>query len=556
MDNEDSRAGDVIRVHDQMVSERGNFNTNWQTVADFVLPNYSDFTSKKSDGQRRTNRIFDDTAPLALKHGAAAMESMICPASTRWHALEALDPSLQADITVKQYMDAVTDVLFRLRYAPKANFQSQMQELFFQALAFGNAPFLVDDVYGYGLRYRALHLANTYGVENAAGVFDWIHQEYELSAAACIDALKRGMFDYLPAAITDAANIAPQRKFKFIHSVKPNEDRNPRAKDYMGKAFYSCIVCVQHKCVVKESGYDTQPITIARYQKSPMEQYGRSPCMDILPTILSLNEMEKSDLRMSQRRGDPPLLLADDGMLGPPDMRSNAFNYGGLSADGKPLIVPFQVGGDKEASQEKLNEKRKIVNQALLVDIFSILTQQPQMTATEVLQRAQEKGYLLAPIIGRFQSECIGPMIEREIDIANRAGQLPPMPDKLKKAGGIEFKITYQSQIQIAQKQGRALSISQSLQQMAPLIQADPNVMKEFNTTRMAREIFDSNGAPASCLNTPEELAQNDAQAAQQQNMANLAQIAGPASAAIKNLAQAQQASGSAAPGNLMGAQQ
>ena len=78
------------------------------------------------------------------------------------------------------------------------------------------------------------------------------------------------------------------------------------------------------------------------------------------------------------------------------------------------------------------------------------------MTATEVLQRAQEKGYLLAPIIdSRIQSELFGPMITREIDILDRAGQLPPMPDKLKKMGGLEYDVVYESQIQVAQKQSK-----------------------------------------------------------------------------------------------------
>ena len=44
------------------------------------------------------------------------------------------------------------------------------------------------------------------------------------------------------------------------------------------------------------------------------------------------------------------------------------------------------------------------------------------MTATEVLERAREKGALLAPTMGRQQSEALGPMIEREIDILVECG--------------------------------------------------------------------------------------------------------------------------------------
>src|ERR1700742_2607576 len=113
----DERARFILQTQERMTAKRGNFNTLWQSVSERVLPNYSDFTQKKSEGQRRTNRIFDSTAPLALDHGCAALESMLCPPSTRWHKLRPRDPALQNDIATMQYLDQVTDCLFAARYS-------------------------------------------------------------------------------------------------------------------------------------------------------------------------------------------------------------------------------------------------------------------------------------------------------------------------------------------------------------------------------------------------------------------------------------------------------
>jgi hypothetical protein len=162
---------------------------------------------------------------------------------------------------------------------------------------------------------------------------------------------------------------------------------------------------------------------------------------------------------------------------------------------------------------------------------------------------------LLAPIIGRIQSELFGPMITRELDILNRAGQLPPVPDKLKRMGGIEYDIVYESQIQVAQRQSKALAIGMVFQQAAPLIQADPNVLKSVNMTRTFKSLVEYNGAPANMLNTDEEMADQQEANAQQQQLTNLAQIAGPASQAIKNLSQANTAAGSPTPANTLGGQ-
>ncbi len=541
----------ILRVHAQMYEVRGNFNTLWQTVSQRVMPNYSDFTTQWTPGQRRTDLVFDSTAPIALNHGTAALESMLCPASRRWHSLRPADKALQDDVEILQYCDVVTECLFRARYAPSANFQSQIEEAFRQILTFGNGPFMVDDVVGYGLRYRALHLAYTFGIENSAGVIDTIHREWEMTAAALVDAELRGIFEMgsLPVDVRNAADQTPTKTFSVIHAIWPDPDFSPKRNGE--RRFKSCMVLKDQKALLDESMYRTQPIVIARYAVNPRETYGRGAGVDVLPEILALNEMEKTDLRVTQRVGDPPLLTIDDANLPAFNLRANSINAGYMSPDGKPLIAPLGVPAKLDATKEKIDEKRKIVQAAFLNDIFSILTQQPEMTATEVLQRAQEKGYLLAPIVGRIQAELISPIIDREIDILQRAGVLPRPPEKLLRLRmPLNLEIVYSSLVQQMQKQAAAMSISQVFQQAAPLIQADPTILRrEINLPRTFRALVDANAAPASILNTDQEV--QDAQQAeiQQQQLTNMAQIAGPASQAIKNLADANRAGTSATPG-------
>lgn len=554
----DDIANALLKQHDAMFNKRSNFNVLWTQVAQRIAANYDDFIKTNVEGIRRTDMIFESTATLALEHFCAALESMLCPASQRWHHLRASDPALQEDQEVQMYLDQVVDCLFRARYAPSANFQSQIHEVFYQIGAFGNGPMLVDDVMGYGLRYRALHLAKVYGEQNSAGVIDLIHREYDLTARAAMDAVQRNIFDedLLPEEIKQAATQTPERKYTFMQCVYPNPDVKPGRPGPNGMAFLSKHLCKDFKCIVKESGYHTQPIFIARYRVSPTENYGRGPGVDVFPDISMLQEMEKTSIRQMQRAVDPPILLADDGALSVFDLRSNAMNYGALSPEGRPLAVPFQTGSNLQVAVESLNQKRAVVEKAFLVDIFSILVNQPQMTATEVLQRAQEKGQLLAPIIGRIQSELFGPMITREIDILHRAGMLPPPPDKILQNGNFSYDIVYEAELQSTQKQSKALAISRVLQQAAPLMQIDPSIPKSINALRTLQILVDSNSAPPGMLNTPEEMQQSQDAEQQQAQLNNIAQLAGPASQAIKNLAQAQAAGGAASPGNLIGMQQ
>jgi hypothetical protein len=107
--------------------------------------------------------------------------------------------------------------------------------------------------------------------------------------------------------------------------------------------------------------------------------------------------------------------------------------------------------GRLELAREMMDAERAVINDFFLITLFQILVESPQMTATEVLERAREKGALLSPTMGRQQSEALGPMIEREIDLLAIQGLLEPMPQYLKDAEG-EFEIEYDSPLSRAQK--------------------------------------------------------------------------------------------------------
>ena len=150
-------------------------------------------------------------------------------------------------------------------------------------------------------------------------------------------------------------------------------------------------------------------------------------------------------LKQGHRALDPVLLAHDDGVIDGFTLQPGAINPGGVSSDGRLLVQPLPVG-NVQAGKELMDDERQLINDTFLISLFQILTENPQMTATEVAERVKEKGILLAPTIGRQQSEYIGPMVERELDILGRQGKLPPMPRLLKSAQG-QYKHVYDSPI-------------------------------------------------------------------------------------------------------------
>lgn len=539
----DECAEQCLREHEQLAARRGVWENHWREVAERVRPNQNLFQStSRPDGDKRQEKVFDSTASLALPKFAAAVISMAFPANQRYHKLVCSDAVLNDDSEVRQYLDAVTEILFKVRYAPAANFQSQSGEVVLDVGAFGTGVLFIDDVLGIGIRYKSFPLAETYIAEDAHGRVDTLHRKFELSAHQAVTLFG---LDSLPDRIRHAYEKEKSQKFDFLHCVRPNPEIRQGRKDRHGMAFHSCYVAYEDRRTISEGGYREFPFAVPRYETSPRECYGRSPAMNVLPSIKTLNEMKKTVLRAGQMVVAPPVMLTDDGSLQAFNVRPNALNYGYMDASGRPLAAPFQIAGRVDIGLELMNAEREAINDAFFVTLFRILVEEPQITATEAMLRAQEKGQLLAPTMGRIQTELLGPMIQRELDILAHSGALPPMPQALIDAGG-QIKIEYQSPLNLAQRAGAGMGIMNTIHAVAPLAQIDPAVMMIFDPIEIARELASINGVPEKVMRTPKQIAAMQDQQAQAAQMQQLLAAAPVAASSAKDFAQAQAMAGSA----------
>ncbi len=459
--SEEDIASQDLRRFEGAQGNRGTWESHWEEIAKRVFPSYAgSFTNRgeTNQGEKRTEEMVDATAALALPKFAAAMESMLTPRNSTWHRLVPTDKTLQRNRTARMYFDEVNDLLFRYRYAPNANYASQQHEAYMGLGAFGTAGLFVDKLQHFGekgLRYRAIHLGEIYFLENHQGIIDTAFRKFDMTARQAYQRFG----DSLPPDIIDMAKDSGkcEAKSAFLHAVMPRteaEGYDPERKDVRGMRYVSRYTSIKGKKLLKadgrDGGYNTFPYPISRYVVAPGETYGRSPAMLVLPDIKVLNEQKKTFLKQGHRTVDPVLLAYDDGVIDTFDLTPGHVNYGGMSADGRPLIGTLPVG-NLAMSREMMDTQRTIINDAFLVTLFQILVDTPAMTATEVLERTREKGALLSPTMGRQQSEALGPMIERELDVLASQGLLPPMPDIVKQAKA-DYDTIYDSPLSRAQR--------------------------------------------------------------------------------------------------------
>lgn len=539
----DEIADFVDRQHGFMKGRRANWEGHWQQIAERILPDHAVFNVKyQFGGEQRTRKIFDASSAFALTRHAAIMESLLTPHSQTWHHLKSPFPEINNRDDVAEYFDRVNRILFSMRYSPAAMFIASTQEYYLAAGAFGTgAIFLSQDTSGPipAFRYISVPLNELFIRTAWNGQPVIACREFERSASAIAREWGAKPNASLPDSVIKAAEKEPDRKYTVLHYVGPMDevpDGNRKGEDFLYASFY-VIKDLSH--TITRGGYYSFPYIIGRYTTAPGEEYGRSPAMTILPDIKMLNEMSRTTIRAAHRRAEPPLLTIEDGSLSRISMKPNAINMGGLDDQGRQMVQPMNFEGDVGLSLEMMNQRREMINDAFFITLFQILVETPRMTATEVIQRAQEKSSLLSPIMGRQQSELLGPMIDRELSILERNDMLPPMPEALVEAGG-SFIIEYDSPLTRLQQSEEVGGIMRTLESALPLMQIDPGVADNFDFDAMTRILSRGNGAPPAIMRQVEEVMAIREQRAEQEQAQMQAAMMEPASQAAKNAAQAE----------------
>nr|NIQ91452.1 hypothetical protein [Deltaproteobacteria bacterium] len=283
-------------------------------------------------------------------------------------------------------------------------------------------------------------------------------------------------------------------------------------------------------------GFDDFPFMVPRFVKDSVSTYGRSPAMTALPDVKMVNKMSEVTIRAAQKQIDPPLMVPDDGFMMPIRTTPGSLNF--YRSGTRDRMEPLNIGANNPLGLNMEEQRRNAIRQAFYVDQL-LLGQGPTMTATEVLQRNEEKMRLLGPVLGRLQAELLQPLISRSFALLLREGLLPPAPEELQ---GQDIDIEYVSPLAKAQKLTDLQSVLRGFEVLAQLGEIAP-VQDYIDPDRMVQYLVETTGMPARVIRSDEEIARlrreqaaaQQAQAAQQQDLLE-AQVAQQTAPMVKAL--------------------
>ena len=497
------KAKNLLKRYDRLKAQRQNWESHWQEVADYMQPRKADVTKTRSKGDKRTELIFDGSPLQSVELLAASLHGMLTNPSTPWFSLRFKQNDMENEDEAKEWLEDATEVMYSA--FNKSNFQQEIFELYHDLITFGTAAMFIEEDDEDILKFSTRHINEIFIAENDKGRIDTVFRKFSLSARAVMQ-----KFGDVSMNIATKANNDPYEEVEILHAVYPRSDFDPKKQDKQNMPFESVYLDAESGDELSVSGFREFPFVVPRYLKASHEIYGRSPAMTALPDVKMLNEMSKTTIKSAQKQVDPPLLVPDDGFMLPVRTIPGGLNF--YRAGTRDRIEPLNIGANTPLGLNMEEQRRNSIRNAFYVNQL-MMQSGPQMTATEVIQRNEEKMRLLGPVLGRLQSELLKPLIDRTFALILRKNLFRPAPEFL---AGQDIEIEYVSPLAKAQKSTELSSIMRAIEILGSLSNVAP-VFDHINMDKLVRHLADIVGVPQKILKPQSELNAERQQAAQQQ---------------------------------------
>ena len=430
--NTSDKANAILEKYKEAVAVKDHWRDKFEEAYEYCLPNRESFYDE-SPGQKRTDKIFDETAVVGVQEFASRLQSGIVPTFARWADFQAgVEIPEEQKSEVNLQLDKITEYVFEI--LQNSNFNQEVHEAFMD-LAVGTGCMLVEEGDAVNpVKFTAVPLPKVCLLNGPDGKIDTVYRTRKVKPEH-IRVL------YPKAIIPENFNLLQQKKeLTIIEAVYKIYQDNVEKYKY-------CVVLDNPKAVIFEEEYEgegSNPYLVFRWNKASGEVYGRGPIFNAMGAIKTCNLTVELILQNAQMSVSGVYTYEDDGVINPDNI---ALVPGSLIpvAPGSRGLSAIQSASNFDVAQLVLNDMRQNIKKALYMEALGRPEGTP-MTATEVSERMADLSRQIGSSFGRLQSEFIHPLLKRIIRILSKQGRI-----ELPKVNGREVKIGARSPLAQAQ---------------------------------------------------------------------------------------------------------
>ena len=444
----DKLAKQYIEKYNKAKAFRENWVPLFEECYEYALPQRESFYYEEA-GQRRDQKIFDETAVVGVQEFASRLQSGLVPNFARWADLMSgseVPPDQREEIDNE--LDDVTDYVFEV--LQNSNFSQEVHESFMD-LAVGTGILCVEE-----------------GDAINPVVFSAIPLPHVV--------LDTGPDDRIDHVFRERKKV----KFDHLEMMYPNGSFSPKVNNMMGRnqettvlevvcrdysrkneeAYVHYAICLTTDTVLHKKemrGLGSNPFICFRWSKCAGEVYGRGPLINALAAIKTTNLTIELILENAQMAISGIYQIEDDGVINPDTIQ---LVPGSIipKAMGSQGLQPIQAAGRFDVAQLVLSDMRLNIKRALYNDMLGNPDKTPA-TATEVAERMADLSRRVGSAFGRLQAELVQPVLQRVIYILKKQGRI-----EVPTVNGREVKVRSVSPLAQAQANQDISSVARYLE--------------------------------------------------------------------------------------------
>lgn len=505
----------LVRHISELKIARLSFEPQWKDIATYLLPyRHRTTLSEHNRGDRRNTEILDSTATMAYRTFRAGMMAGNTSPARSWFRLTPQDPTLIEVPGVREWLDDTRRILET--WFARSNLYNSLPILYGDAGGFATGIMSVEEDEENLIHTRTYPVGSWWISRDWKGRPSTFYREFRMTVGQIVDRfglegaspfLKRlyeqGEYEtfvdighYIsknPLYDPDALEAKRRFPIKSIYFELGTSDvGGTQTQPYFGfggKETY----------ILHEGGFDYFPILVFTWERTGEDIYGiECPGMVSIGDVKQLQRGERKSLQAIDKMIDPPLIAPPwakrEGEIATLPGKINYVTERDSHQGIRPL---YQFSFDIGTMELKQEAVRRRIREAFYVDLFRMfaaLEHEPgERTATEIIERKEEKLVQLGPVVEALNYEVLNPLIDIAFAVAVRQGRLPPPPKDLE---GQNLKVEFVSLMAQAQRAVGLGAIERTSTFVGSLVQAIPDVADKIDWDQAVDEYAERAGAP------------------------------------------------------------
>lgn len=527
----------IVTRKSALKTDLSMFLPHFREICEYISPRQARLLTTDTKQDRRNTKIIDNTATMSANTLASGMMTGITNPVTSWFRMTTNNKDLEENQGINIWLDTVES---RMREVfLKSNLYHCLPMYYSDLGKYGTAALFVDDDYKDVLRCYTLPIGS-YAIANSnRGNVDTLIRWFMLSVKQIVDQF--GYDNCSMAVRSQYDNKMFDATYEITHYVSTNDWKEHGKSDSKNKPFISVYMesgCNDDK-FLRVSGYDYFPCMVARWSLLDGDVYGDSPAMVCLHDIKALQLTQKRKIEIIEKIARPP-------MTAPSTLKNQRASI----LPGDITYVDVQTGQQGYAPAYQINPAvltglyediqacQTRIKRAFFEDLFLMLASADdrQRTATEIVERKEEKMLVLGSVITRLSEELLNPLVDLAFDKMMARNMFPEPPQELQGTG---LQVEYISILSQAQKMVGINGIDRFIGMIGELGQLSPSVLDKCDFDQMVDEYARMMGLPPKLVVSDENVAKIRAAQQQQQAQQQQAAQAQQQASTMKDLSQA-----------------